>query len=295
MKTLTRRSCVVVAETLLAALPMSATAVPTFMDAVNSDTDVCSAEVVGTNIPVDGNAGAHKKAQPTIGVDAAGNPYVLWVDNRSGKDEIYYAGATAIQPPLPTTVARDEKGAVIVRSTTVENLQVQIPADALPAGIAVTDISIAQVSHPREPPGGGFGMAYSFGPSGVTFNSPVTIRIPLAGDAPLYGAYVVYRYDAGMGIWTQEGIRNPAAMATNGSYLEVQVDHFTMLMAGGVAGNDAIGGGCALSPRIDTRPIEVVLPFAAFVLALLTPNLVSRLRHRSGGTRDWLPLLLVLR
>ena len=291
MKMLSKRMWAMVVAALLATFPMSAAAVPTLMHTINRDPDTYSAEHVGTfgtNVPVNHDAGVHRQTEPAIGVDAAGNPYVVWVDNRSGKNEIYYAGATTIRPPLPTTVVPGEGGAVTVRSATVENLQVQIPADALPEGITATDISVAEVSNPREPPAGGFGMAYSLGPSGVVFNSPVTIRIPLADDAPVYSTYLVYRYDAGIGCWTQEGIHNPATKVADGSYLEVQVDHFTVLMAGGgtVNGDGAGGGGCALSPWTNTGPMEVVLPFVAFVLVLLTCSIVSGLRRRSGGTRD---------
>jgi hypothetical protein len=225
-----------------------------------------------------------------MGVDAAGNPYIVWVDNRSGNDDIYYAGATSIKPPLDTTVVPGDGGANTVRSETVANLQVQVPADALPDGILPTDISVAEVANLPAPPTGGFGMAYSFGPSGVVFPHPVTIRIPLAADAPVYSVYTVYRYDAGTGTWTQEGIHNPATKVTadGASYLEVQVDHFTTFIAGGAAAGShhGGGGGCALSPWSNAGPIEVILPFAVCVLVLLTWSIVSGLRRRSGGSRD---------
>jgi len=267
----------------------------------NSDTDIYLAEgntdayttgdpLFGTNILVNDDTGVHRQTKPATGVDAVGDPYVVWVDNRNGNDDIFYSGSTAIKPPMATTVVPGSAGRVTVQSASVNNLQVQIPADALPPGIDANDVSMSEVSNAPEPPAGGFGMAYSFGPSGVVFDHPVTIRIPLADDAPVYSVYTVYRYDAGTGTWTQAGIHNPATKVTGagGSYLEVQVDHFTTFIPSGVivSGSGGGGGGCSLSPWSNAGPIEVILPFAAFVLVLLTCSIVGGLRRRSGGSRD---------
>lgn len=264
----------------------------------NSDTDIYFTEDVpqaqilaqtvdvafGTNILVNDDTGTHRQTKPAMGLDADANPYLVWVDNRSGNDDIYFAGATAILPPYETTVTPGEGGAATVQSASETNLQVQIPADALPEGVEADDITIAEVENLPAPPTGGFGLGYSFGPSGAVFTTPVTIRIPLAADAPVYSTYTVYRYDAGTGAWTTEGIHNPATKVTVGdvSYLEVAVDHFSIFVAAGAAAGShhGGGGGCALSPWTNAGPIDVLLPFVVCVLALLTWNIVSGLRRR---------------
>jgi len=291
MKTLTKPMLLMVAGALLAAPAMSATALPAPAHTANGDTDIYFAEGVrtsGTNILVNDDAGVHRQAEPAIGVDAAGDPYIVCVDNRSSNDEIRSASVTTTEPPLCTTAVPGEGGAVTVRSATAENLQVQIPAGALPEGMAATDISMAEVSNPPELPTGGFGKAYSLGPSGVVFNSPVTIRMPLADNAPACSIYLVYHYDAGTGAWTQAGIHNPAAKAADGSYLQVQVDHFSTFAASGVTiyGYGCGGGAHALSRWNKGGPVEVILPFVTLVLVLLTRSIMSGLRRCCGGTRS---------
>ena len=151
----------------------------------------------------------HRQTKPAIGLNATGNPFIVWVDNRNGNDDIFYAGSTEISAPLSTIII-PVGGAVTVQSTEDTDLQVQIPNGALPNGVNATDITIAEVTNPPTPlPPGGFGMAYDFGPSGAVFNSPVTIRIPLADDAPVYSTYLVYRYDAGIGDWIKRGFITP--------------------------------------------------------------------------------------
>jgi hypothetical protein len=229
----------------------------------------------------------HRQTKPAIGLDADGQPFLAWVDNRNGSDDIFFAGAAAISPLDITIVPGEEE--TIVQAVEDEDLQVQIPDGALPDGIDVNDITIAEVTNPPAPPAGTVSLAFDFGPSGTVFNTPVTVRIPLPDDAPVYPVYNVYRYDAATGTWTQDGIHNPATKVTGlaGSYLEVQVDHFTTFVSSGaVAGGGGGGGGCALSLWSNAGPVEVILPFAALVLVLLAYSIVGGLRRRSSSTRE---------
>ena len=257
----------------------------------NGDTDIYFAAgnpLFGTNILVNDDTGVHRQTKPAIGVDADGAPFIVWVDNRLGNDDIFFAGSTVISP-LETVVVPGE-GETIVQAVEDEDLQVQIPDGALPDGIDANDITIAEVTNPPQPPANTVSLAFDFGPSGVVFDEPVTLRIPLPDDAPVFPTYIVYRYDAGTGTWTQEGIVNPAKRfdEPDGSFLEVQVNHFTMFVSSGAAvgGDGGGGGGCALSPWNNAGPVEFLLPFAALVLALLAYSIVGGLRRRSEGTRE---------
>jgi len=257
---------------------------------LNSDTDIYFAESgspFGTNILVNDDPGTSRQTNPAIGLDG-GNPYMVWVDGRNGNDDIYYAGATALEP-VDTTVT-EVNDVYTVQSTTDPNLQVVVSDDALPEDITPDDISISEVSNlPELPPLGGFGLAYDFGPSGTVFNEPVTIRIPLDPAAPVYTVYNVYRYDPGdltspQFPWTEDGIHNPATKSLDGTYLEVEVDHFSIYGTGGyVAGGGGGGGGCALAPWNDAGPMEFILPFVLFALILSIATAVDLHRRRSGN------------
>jgi hypothetical protein len=264
----------------------------------NGDTDIYFAESgssFGTNILVNDDIGTNTQAAPAVGIDKNNNPYVVWVDGRNGDDDIYYAGTTAIEPPLATNIIVDPNG-VTVRATTIENLQVRIPSGALPDGVDANDITIAEVGNPPAMPAvtGGFGVPYKFGPSGLHFDSPVTVRIPLTND-PGYSEYRLYRYDPSDLTspylpWTEEGIHNPATKYSppgQTPYLEVEVDHFSILSPGGSttggagAGGGGGDGGCALSAHGQGSLVEFMVPYIGFAVMLLVITCIDVRRRRT--------------
>lgn len=259
---------------------------------LNTDTDIYFAESsspFGTNILVNDDSGTSRQTNPAIGLDGR-NPYMVWVDGRNGNDDIYYAGATALEPVVTTVTEVND--VYTVQSVTDPNLQVVVSDDALPEDIAPDDITISEVSNmPEVPPSlGGFGLVYDFGPSGTVFDEPVTIRVPLDPDAPVYTVYNVYRYDPGdltspQFPWTEEGIHNPATKSLDGTYLEVEVDHFSVYGTGGYVayGGGGGGGGCALAPWSDAGPMEFILPFVLFAAILSIATAVDLRRRRSGN------------
>jgi uncharacterized repeat protein (TIGR01451 family)/uncharacterized repeat protein (TIGR02543 family) len=260
----------------------------------NGDTDIYFAESsspFGTNILVNDDAGASAQTKPVIGVNREGNPYIVWVDNRNGDKDIYYAAATDINDaplakPLAPWVTVDPNGVTAVSCAERPNLGIVITdVNVLPLGVEPGDISFREVTNPPALPTRGFGLCYDLGPDGTVFSAPVTLRIPLAAGHPVYPEYRVYRYGPNSQ-WTTEGIHNPATRKTNadGDYLEVQVDHFTLYATGGVA-QDGGGGGCALAPWSHASPVEYGLPFVGYLLALLAITYVDRRRHRAGGSR----------
>ena len=236
------------------------------------------------------------QTKPAIGINQDGNPYIVWADDRSGNNDIYYAGPTAVES-LATDLT-DVSGTVTVQAQSVANLQVVIPAGALPDRVDANNITIAEMSNlPAMPPEfGGFGTQYKFGPSGLQFNSPVTIRIPHDTCPANYSQYRVYRYDPTVpSFWSEDGIHNPATHSPDGvtpHYLEVQVDHFSTFAAGGSVstptpppsgGGGGGGGGCALStlPQGPNSITEFLLPYVLFVIALLVISLVDAYRKRA--------------
>jgi hypothetical protein len=252
-----------------------------------------TASSFGTNILVNDDGPGSIQSKPDIGINKNGNPYIVWADDRSGNNDIYYAGPTAVGS-LATNLT-DVSGTVTVEAPSVVNLQVVIPAGALPSRVDANNITISQVSNlPAMPASyGGFGAYYKFGPSGLQFNSPVTIRIPHTSCPSDYSEYRIYRYDpSSITFWSEQGIHNPAKHSPAGvtpHYLEVQVDHFSVFGAGGSAaasnsgGGGGGGGGCALStPGNDPDSIaEFLLPYAAFVVVLLVITWVDTRRKRA--------------
>jgi len=250
-----------------------------------------TASSFGTNILVNDEGVVSVQKNPAIGINKDGNPYVVWVDDSDGNNDIYYAGPTAVGV-LQANLA-DVGGTVTVRASGVDNLQITIPAGALPDGVDANDITIAEMTNlPAMPAGcGGFGMQCRFGPTGLRFNSPVTIRIPHSeASCAGHSIYRVYRYDPTVpSFWSEEGIHNPATHSPGGvtpHYLEVQVDHFTTFAAGGTTppagGGGGGGGGCALSTSED-RPdsvAEFLLPYVVFVVVLLLISLIDARRAR---------------
>ena len=70
----------------------------------SADTDLYVAELVSgaarTNVLVGDEQTNASQHEPTLGVDAHGQPYVIWTDDRHGSPQIYYA-ATTFTDPVP--------------------------------------------------------------------------------------------------------------------------------------------------------------------------------------------------
>ncbi|MEN6428705.1 MAG: invasin domain 3-containing protein [Phycisphaerales bacterium] len=240
----------------------------------------------GTNVLVNDDAGTARQMKPAIGVDLDGNPYVVWADNRNGNYDIFYAGASAIESPRPVVIVVGPNETTISTTDDPNRLVVvTIPADALPEGIEPEDITVREIPNPPELPATGFGLCYDFGPSGTEFSETVTLRIPLESDAPIAATYNVYRYDLATLAWVLLGTGRGDEDA-NGRYVEFEVDHFSIYVAGTTPYYDGGGGGgCALAPWSNANPTEFGLPFAAYVFVLGLITLVDSLRRRSGHAR----------
>ncbi|MBL7186800.1 MAG: DUF11 domain-containing protein, partial [Phycisphaerae bacterium] len=254
-----------------------------------------TASSFGTDILINDESGMlNTQTKPDIGIDPNGNPYIVWVDDRNGNNDIFYAGATAINilpPPDPVPGPNEVK--LIWPSVGIE---ITIPTGALPERVDANNITIAKVVNPPAPPSGGFGLPYDFGPSSLQFNQPVTITIPhAAANCPGYSTYVVYWYNLETATWSQDGITNVQHNDTSDPHtVSFQTTHFTIFAGGGSTTipvtpsggsyHGGSGGGCSLSPNRQGNVVEFLLPYIAYVIVLLAISRVDARRRRAKSS-----------
>jgi uncharacterized repeat protein (TIGR02543 family) len=246
------------------------------------DTDLYAIEVnagAETNLYVGDGGTRARQSEPLVGVDLYGHPYVVWTDDRNGSDDIYFAASTFVEPtPLDTKmIARAAGGTVgAALPSGLDDVSVQIPAGACPYDV---NVSIARIRNPRPGPAAEV-RPYEFGPSGLRFDTPVTIRIPytVVPDSRLPQPYW---YDSMTGTWTQQSITNVEHIALSSTIhaLQFQTTHFTPYALVAVAdigeapaAGGSGGGGCSLVRHNGPGGApEFFLPFvrlAAVMLAL---------------------------
>jgi len=281
--------------------------------AFNADYDIYYAEKTGaefgTNILVNDDIGQFTQTAPVINIDKDGNPYLVWVDNREGNNDIYAAGVTSIGDTLRSRTVFASSGStqfVQVNETTeqvddADDVGIEIPVGALPVD---TTIKIAKLNNPPDPPAGAFGVFYEFSPSGLEFNMPITITIPHnASDCPGHAVYAVYFYDPTIpppaSPWSQEGITNvehitdleDPNLPPDVHIIRFNSDHFTTFGAGsgvpsppGVSGGGGGGGGCSVSAGSEGNIVEYFLPYIGFCIVLVILTLRdARVRKAHGG------------
>ena len=210
-----------------------------------------------------------------IGVDKYGNPYIVWVDDRNGNNDIYYAGPITIGEPLDTIVNEDE-GFTLVEATTSDDLKVTIKIPDQPLGVLPSEITIREIDVTDLPalPPGSFGVPYDLGPSGLEFDPGVTITIQHAeADCPDHSTYLVFWYNTQTGEWSPEGgiLANHVEISPTLHAVVFETTHFTGFGTGGFTpapgptppggGGGGGGGGCDMSPNSQGNVIEYMLPY----------------------------------
>jgi hypothetical protein len=263
-------------------------------------------DLFGTNIRVVDEPGSNTQTAPDIGVDNNGNPFIVWVDDRNGNDDIYYAGAITMEDPLPTTVVVDVDNSSIVEATTTDNLKVTVKIPDQPLGVLPSDITVREVDIEDLPelPTEGFPMLYDLGPNGLEFSQPVTITMLHRADCehPDPEVYLVYyyKYDqiTGLGycelLGEGEHLDSDHPDVPDGFHaIRFTTDHFTTFGVGGFTPSAPAGGGgggdggCSVSVGGEGNIVEFILPYIGFfvVLAILTirDTRARKMRNRAEG------------
>jgi len=254
----------------------------------SGDTDLYMVQTnsgVGTNVFVGDGDTNSDQIEPAMSTDQYGYPYLVWADDRSTNTEIYFAGSAYMQStPLASVLTTASVGGTVgtdpASITDADDVSVVVPAGACPYDVT---ISITKIENQHEYGSLPFLNGYDFGPSGMTFNTPVTITVPYAvtGDA---GRPTVYWYDsrAWYNPLSQQGITNIETIAITSSLhaLRFKTTHFTpfyILLGTAIytAADDTVsvsdgggggGGGCSLSHSQDGSILEYFLPYGALAL-----------------------------
>ena len=252
------------------------------------DTDLYMVQTnsgVGTNVFIGDGGTNSDQIEPAMSTDQYGYPYLVWADDRSTNMEIYFAGSiymqsTDLESELTTASEGGTVGTDPGSITDVDDVSVVLPEGACPYDVT---ISITKIENQDE-----YGSlpclnGYDFGPSGITFNTPVTLTIPYAvtGDA---GTPTVYWYDSSA--WynplSQQGITDVETIVITSSLhaLRFKTIHFTPYFvlqgvasvagsgssSSGGGGGGGGGGGCSLSHSQDGSILEYFLPYGALAL-----------------------------
>jgi hypothetical protein len=220
-------------------------------------------------------------------VDRYGYPYVVWVDDRHTTTEIYYAGATFMDPdPIDSEVVVASQGAVIgtdpANIRAAGDVSIVIPPGACQADMR---IMISKVVNPQIAPVDCLG-SYDFGPSGIDFDEPVTVTIPYQFSGGSGGRVRPYWYDSLTGALSQQGITEVENIVVSSKLnaLRFKTTHFTPFYiidgdsdVGSTGGGG--GGGCSISPTGDGSPGQLLLPYA--IVAVIMAVLRRRDRNRA--------------
>ena len=274
----------------------------------NADTDIYYTEKTisdfGTNILVNDDIGTYTQTVPVIDTDSEGNPYMVWVDNREGNNDIYAATATSMGNILRSTKVKASNPTMQIVQINensdniddADDVTIEVPGGALPFDIT---IKISELNNPPDPPAGAFGVFYEFSPSGFEFLQPVTITIPhAAADCPGHATYNVYFYDPTIlppaSPWSQNGITNVEHLTVlqdpdlppDVHVVRFNTTHFTAFGVGGGAaggGGGGGGGGCSVSAGCEGNIVEFLLPYIGFIIVLMILTVKdARVRKASG-------------
>lgn len=260
------------------------------------DTDLFLAELgpasAGTNIFVGDDGTNSGQREPAMGLDAYGNPYIVWTDGRGPHAEIYYAATTFVDPiPLDAKQVTASTGVTVG----VDPAAIDGPDDVsivVPIGACRSDvrISISRIVNPPVAPAECLG-SYDFGPSGIDFDVPVTVTIPYRFNGTGNAARPFW-YDSLTGALSQQGITDieNIVISSNLNALRFKTTHFTpfyLVASDAESIEDADtdggggGGGCSVSSTGEGTARELIVPYALIAAAMMVLRRRDRRRRLS--------------
>ncbi|MBW8041264.1 MAG: hypothetical protein FVQ85_14845 [Planctomycetes bacterium] len=270
-----------------------------WQDERNPDDDLYLVEInsgSGTNVFVGDDGTNSGQADPAIGTDGDGYPYLVWTDSRNTNTDIYYAGSTiigstALASSNTSTSSTVTVGTPLNAIDSVDDVSVVVPAGAYPCDIKIT---ISEVKNFQE-----FNLdfssgLYEFSPSGIEFLEPVTITIPYEVSGSKKVSYKAYWYNSLTNTLSQEGITDVQTIVISPGLhaLQFKTTHFTpFILGGGVVGGivggllgGGGGGGCSMSLDSQASAVELLLPYVGLAVALGALNVRDRWRNKARKT-----------
>jgi hypothetical protein len=217
---------------------------------------------------------------------------VVWTDGRDTQSEVYYAATTFINPvPLDSEEVAAAVGATIgtdpAAIASKNDVSIIVPAGACQFDARVT---ISEILNPPVLPVECLG-SYDFGPSGIDFDTPVTVTIPyeFAGGA---GSAKPYWYDSLTGALSQQGITEVENIVISSTLnaLRFKTTHFTpfYLVAGdvdtgGLIGDTSIAGGCSISVTGSSSAKDLLVPYGIIAVVMLVLRRSDRRKRMTLG------------
>ncbi|MHC4213354.1 MAG: putative Ig domain-containing protein [Planctomycetota bacterium] len=247
----------------------------------------------GTNVFIDDDSTGSNQSNPVIAINSSNQPYIVWTDDRSSSTDIYYAGATYLDPTpinssIITTASGGTVGPTLDNIDSTDDISVTVPAGAYSSDITV---SILNITNPPDLSSNSLSAGYEIGPSGTDFSIPVTVVIPYASTGT--GTPLAYWLNPETGILSQDGISNVQKLTLSSglSAVSFQTTHFSQFFVGeggigGVSGGGGGGGGggCSVSHNMgQARILDFILPYAvlAVVMTLLKKRDIRRQKARN--------------
>jgi hypothetical protein len=245
-----------------------------------------------TNIFVGDDSANSNQSGPAIAMDAYGNPYIVWVDDRNSRTDIYYAASTFVSSTVlasasVTTSAGATIGTNPAAITGTDDVSIIVPAGGVPCTVTM---SISKVNNPSNLSVNTLSPPYDFCPSGLSFDQPVTITIPYATSASGQSASACW-YNTSTGQLSQQGITDVQTLTISPTLMAVQfkTTHFTQFVvveSAGAIGSSGGGGGGGCSMGAQANPTDFFLPYAGLgvVMVAIKRHDVKK-RHSQNRSR----------
>jgi len=261
--------------------------------AASGDTDLYFADLspgsLSTNVLVDDEGTNSNQSEVALAVNRNGYPYVVWSDDAGKNRQVYYSGATYMDPvPLAekeiVAAAGDVIGAPPQNIKALDDVSVVIPAQACPFNAT---IGIRRIRNPQ-----GYATEslriYDFGPSGLTFSQPVTITIPYPTRGT--GKVRAYWFNSATSAFTDQGVTNvqDITVASGLHALRFNTTHFTpYLVVEEVPGTTGgSGGGCSLTVGGEEDVAGYFAPYLLLGAVMLALRLTDRRRRLTARRED---------
>ncbi|MCP4712296.1 MAG: hypothetical protein GY869_27050, partial [Planctomycetes bacterium] len=251
----------------------------------NGDSDIYFAEAAtqfGANIFIPTDTTLARQSQPILALGPA-EPYLIWTDNRTGEDELYYAATTYIKSdPIASGLITAEQGGIVGTDPSLivnqNDISVEIPANALRVDTLIT---ISKIKNPPAPDSLSVTdiiAQYEFGPSwNIEFFKPVIITIPYSVEK--FGDETALWYNPQTGQLSDSGITNIEHLIITDTLhaIRFKTTHFTRyvvaLPAVNITGSGELGGGsggCSISRNgpANGGVLEFVLPYFIFLTSI---------------------------